>query len=188
MARIMAAPRRSSRQHFGWSEDAETRNQLLIPDEPRSPLARFGSHQVFPERQQAVIADGLLQRDVFDQEPFQPAYGPAFAYGTGLRSSTGKSDDVAHGCPQAPSHPHPVLVEIQAQLLSLVRQKKPIERRGPLGPHAAKLNAVYAKIPITGGSRPAVTETDASRRASLPGLFIAGLHRPIPIDIVDKSG
>ena len=43
------------------------------------PIYRFGSHQVFPEHHQAVNADSLLQRDVFDQEPFSAAYGPSFA-------------------------------------------------------------------------------------------------------------
>ena len=63
----------------------------------RSPLARFGSHQVFPERQQTVIADGPLQRDVFDQEMFPAPPGPCFANVTGFLSSIGKSDDVIHG-------------------------------------------------------------------------------------------
>jgi hypothetical protein len=96
------------------------------------PASRFSSHEVFPERQQAVIADGRLQRDVIDRKTVTAANGPSFAYGTGLRSSTGKSDDVAHGCPQAPSHPHPALAEIQAQLLSLFDKRK-VPRSSKLG-------------------------------------------------------
>ena len=39
-------------------------------------FARFGGHQVFPERQQTGTADRLLQRDVFDQKTFPAACGP----------------------------------------------------------------------------------------------------------------
>ena len=58
----------------------------------------LGSHQVFSKRQQTVIADGLLQRDVFDQETLSAAFGPYFANGAGLQCSSGKSDDIVHGC------------------------------------------------------------------------------------------
>ena len=61
---------------------------------------RFGSHQVFPKRQQAVVADSLFERDVFNQETFLAAPGPFFANRTGLWSSTRKLDDVVHGCPR----------------------------------------------------------------------------------------
>jgi hypothetical protein len=80
---------------------------------------------VFPERQQAVIANGLLQRDAFDQEPFPAAYRPCLAYATGFGSSTRKPDDVVHSCPpRTPSHPERELGEIQAQLFVVVQLKK----------------------------------------------------------------
>jgi hypothetical protein len=65
--------------------------------QPSFRLARFGSHKGFPERQQTLMAKGLLQRNVFDQEALPAAPWPCFANGTDFAPLVGKSDDVVHG-------------------------------------------------------------------------------------------
>jgi hypothetical protein len=59
----------------------------------------FASHEVLPQQQQAIIADGSPERNVAVQQTFSPVAWPVFASGAGFRSPIRKTDDIVHNLP-----------------------------------------------------------------------------------------